>query len=359
MTSPGAGRSSGTSVSEDPSSSRIALITTGGTIASVAAADDGAPVATLSAADLLARVTLPAGIRVEPVHEAARANSWDVPPALMWQLAATVDALLAEPDVTGIVVTHGTDTIEETAFVLDLTVGSDKPVILTAAMRAADELSPDGPRNLRQACTAAASPSTRGLGTVVCLDDEFHAARWVRKTHSHRTHALQSPGHLPVGVFTPTGQLMVTVPALARSRVTWPVDPAANPVPVVSAYTGIETDTLIAVAERTGARGLVVDGFGLGNVPSAAVAAIRSLQHEGIVVVVATRVVGGGAFPVYGGEGGGAQLARDGVLGAGELSAAKARLLLMACLSGADANLTGRRFRDAIDLLGNGKWRQR
>lgn len=341
-------------MSDTPPPSSIALIATGGTIASVAA-DDGAPVAALSAADLLAGVTLPAGIRVEPVHEAARVNSWNVRPALMWQLAATVDKLLAAPGVGGIVVAHGTDTIEETAFVLDLAVGGDKPVVLTAAMRAADDLSPDGPRNMRQACVAAASPELRGLGTVVCLDDELHAARWVRKTHSHRTYALRSPGHPPVGAFTPTGRLKVTVPALARSQVTWPVDPAANPVPVVSAYTGMETDALIAIAERTGARGLVIEGFGLGNVPSSTVAAICRLRREGIVVAVATRVIGGGTFPVYGGEGGGAELAREGVLAAGELSAAKARLLLMACLSGADANVAAGRFRQAIDVLCGGK----
>jgi L-asparaginase len=341
-------------VSDDLPASRIALIATGGTIASMAAGD-GSLVAVLSAADLLARAAPPESIRVEPVHELVRVNSWDVQPSLMWRLAAQVEALLAEPDIAGVVVTHGTDTIEETAFVLELGVGSDKPVVLTAALRSADELSADGPRNLRQACMAAASRSARGLGVVVCLDGELHTARWVRKVHSYQVHALQSPGHGPVGAFTPSGELRVSVSALPRSVVEWPVDPAANPVPVVSAYTGFEPDTLMAVAERTGARGLVIDGFGLGNVPGPAVAAIRGLRREGVVVAVATRVVGGGAFPVYGGEGGGAQLVREGVLSAGELSAAKARLLLMACLSGADASLAGRRFTDAVDVLGGAK----
>jgi L-asparaginase len=161
-----------------------------------------------------------------------------------------------------------------------------------------------------------------------------------------------------VGTFTPSGELRVSVSALPRSLVDWPVDPAANPVPVVTTYTGFEPDILMAVTERTGARGLVIDGFGLGNVPGPAVEAIRELRSGGVVVAVATRVPGGGTFAVYGGEGGGAQLVREEELSAGGLSAAKARLLLMACLSGADASLADRRFRDAVDVLGGAIMRE-
>lgn len=330
---------------------RVALVTTGGTIASVAPEGRRDPVAALSAPELLAGVGDLEGIVVEPVVELARSNSWDVDPALMWGVAGRVRDLVALPEVSGVVVTHGTDTVEETAFVTDLSVGTDKPVVFAVAMRAADELSADGPRNLRAALRAAAASGT-SLGATVCLGDELHAARWVRKVHSRSMQALASPGHAPVAQAGPDGVWYASSTRLPRWPVSWPVDVRSDDVPLVAAYTGLRPDLLDAVVHCTQARGLVLEGFGLGNLPGAAVDAVERLVAQGVVVVVATRTLEGGVWPVYGGRGGGADLRRAGVVAAGELSAAKARLLLLACLSGVDAPTARARFEQAVVVLG-------
>lgn len=332
---------------------RVALLATGGTIASAATPDGAGRRAALSPAELLDAIGPLGGVSVEPVVELARVNSWDVGPQLMWSIASRVRELAARDDVDGVVVTHGTDTIEETAFVADIATSTDTPVVFVAAMRASDEPSPDGPRNLRTALLAASGTAVAGQGVTVCLDDELHAARWVRKVHSHRLHALASPGGTPLATATP-GDRLVRSPVrdLRRWSVSWPTHEVTAEVPLLTAYAGLSPHLVRTVLERTGARGLVLEGVGLGHVPAAVGGVLADAVEQGVVVVVATRVLSGGTWPVYGGAGGGVELSRSGTCDAGSLSAGKARLLLMACLAGADADAARTRFRVAVDVLG-------
>jgi L-asparaginase len=322
----------------------IVVIATGGTIASLADPETGAVRPAVSADDLVRGVP---GLGPVEVHEVARVNGWNVTPETMVEVARRAAAALAHDDVPGVVVTHGTDTVEETAFLCDITVGSDRPVVFAAAMRSGGEIAADGPRNLLCAAQVAGEPAASGLGALLVLNDEIHAARWARKQDSSRVSAFRSPGHGPVGTVVPGSVRLLARPG-RRFVVPLPSD-ALPPVPVVQTYTGIEEDLIEAVVSVTRAAGLVVEGTGLGNVPGSAERGIRAAVARGLPVVVATRVPTGGTGAVYGGPGGGVTLRDAGVIAAGGLSAAKARLLLMLLLAeGGDVRA---RFEAAVDTL--------
>jgi L-asparaginase len=308
----------------------VRLIATGGTIASLADPETGAVRPAVSAEDLVATVP---GLGPVEVESVAHVNGWNVTPETMLEVARRASG-------GGVVVTHGTDTIEETAFFCDLTVESD--VVFAGAMRNGSEVSADGPRNLLCASQVAAEP--RGLGTVLVLNDEIHAARWARKQDSSRVHALQSPGHGPVGIAVP-GTVTITMPP--PRRVLLPIPDVLPPVPIVQTYTGIEEHLIETVLDATGAAGLVLEGTGLGNVPGSAERGIRAAVERGLPVVNATRVPSGGVHAIYGGPGGVVTQRELGVIGGGHLSAAKARLLLMLLLACDSAE----RFDEAVETL--------
>jgi L-asparaginase len=335
---------------------RVAVVSTGGTIASVHSNDGEGVRAALSIEELLRRADEPTSGQVGPVVDLARVNSWNVDPALMWRVAATVDGMAAQEDVAGIVVTHGTDTLEETAFLVDVLVDTDKPVVFTAAMRSADELSADGPHNLRSALRAARSPALRGLGTLVCLDGQIQPARWARKWHTHSTGAFSGDVR-PIATLDPDGKVRRVYGDLRRW--TAPVrlqleQPRSDDVPVIQAYTGMSARAAQSLVDATSPRGVVVEGFGLGHVPASLLAVIRELVASGVVVAISTRVPTGGTWSVYGGPGGGTDLTALGVVAAGDLSAGKARLLLLACLAGQDASTAHKLFQEAVAALGQG-----
>jgi L-asparaginase len=310
----------------------VRLIATGGTIASLADPETGAVRPAVSAEDLVATVPGLGPVAVEPV---AHVNGWNVTPETMLEVARR--AAQGGP----VVVTHGTDTIEETAFLCDVTVEND--VVFAGAMRNGSEISADGPRNLL--CASQVAQEAAGLGTLLVLNDEVHAARWARKQDSSRVHALRSPGHGPVGIAVP-GSVRIALPP--PRRVLLPLPQSLPPVPVVQTYTGMEEHLIEAVLDATGAAGLVLEGTGLGNVPGSAERGIAAGVERGLPVVNATRVPTGGVHAVYGGPGGVVTLRELGVVGAGSLSAAKARLLLMLLLACDQAD----RFEEAVEVLG-------
>jgi len=310
----------------------VRVVATGGTIASLADPQTGAVRPAVGAEELVQSVPGLDGLGPIAVEEVAHVNGWNVTPPTMLEVARRVAAALADATVDGVVVTHGTDTVEETAFLCDVTVGSEKPVAFAAAMRSGSEIAADGPRNLLCAAQVAADPAARGLGTLLVLGDEVHAARWARKQDSYRTSAFASPGHGPVGQVTPGAVRMLARPPRRVSVAL----PAAldRPVPIVQAYTGMEEGLVEAVLDATAAAGLVLEGTGLGNLPGSAERGVRAARERGLPVVVATRVPTGATGAVYGGPGGGVTLRELGAVHAGALSAAKARLLLMLLLAG-------------------------
>ncbi|MDR3074186.1 MAG: asparaginase, partial [Deltaproteobacteria bacterium] len=163
---------------------KVVVFTTGGTIAMRRDPELGGAVPAVSGPELIEAVPPLADVCPVEVREFSNIPSPHFTPERMYALARTVEEALAEPDVAGVVITHGTDTMEETAYLLDLFLEGDKPVCLTGAMRSAAEISPDGPGNILCAVRCAASPAARGMGALIVMNEEVHAAREATKTHS-------------------------------------------------------------------------------------------------------------------------------------------------------------------------------
>ncbi|HYD99129.1 MAG TPA: asparaginase [Alphaproteobacteria bacterium] len=303
----------------------IAVVTTGGTIAQTADPAGGGTVPTLDGAALLAAVPGLADVAALRVEALCNIDSKDMTPALWLALAARVEAALADPAVAGCIVTHGTDTMEETAFFLDLVVASDKPVVLTGAMRSAADPFPDGPRNLLDAAIQVASPGAGGRGVTVTLNGRIHPARSLRKTSTHNLDAFSSGARGLAGSIDGGAVTWYQAP---DSRPRLPRPAALPPVAIAVAYPGADAGQ-VTDALRRAAAGLVVVGYGSGNVPAPMFEALAAARRAGLPVVVTTRVVEGRVAPVYGGPGGGVSLARIGALFAGDLAPGKARVLLM------------------------------
>jgi L-asparaginase len=325
----------------------VLILTTGGTIASLPDPDTGAKRPAVSGEELIASVPGLDEVADIEVEEVAAESSWNLTPAHMLAVARRASEALANAEVEGVVVTHGTDTLEETAFLTDLTLRADRPAVFVGAMRSPDEQSADGPRNLLNAVRVAAAPEARGAGAVMAMSDEIHAARWVRKLDTGLANAFGSPHHAPLGRVTPTE---VELPFLPPRAFT--IDPPAeltHEVPIVNAHPGMEAAVIRAVIEATDAAGLVIEGTGSGNIPGSAAGGVSYALERGLPVVVATRVPGGANRSGYGSPGGGAALAEIGAVAAGRLSAGKARLLLMVLLaSGLSGPDAASRFEEAV-----------
>jgi L-asparaginase len=252
------------------------------------------------------------------------------------RLALRIDEVFRErPGLAGVVVTHGTDTMEETAYFLDLTVRDCRPVVLTGAMRRAVDIGADGPANLFDAIRLAAHPEARRLGAVLLMNDEIFPAREVTKTHTSRPDAFAAPGAGPVGVADSDAIAFLDEP-VDRSCGADAFDlsgvESLPRVDVVYAYQGAD-GSLIRAAVAAGAKGIVTAGVGRGGTTPGQSEAIEEAVAKGVIVVASNRT-GAGRVPV-GGEG---RLddwrpGRGARLGAGDLNPQKARILLMLALT--------------------------
>jgi L-asparaginase len=246
----------------------------------------------------------------------------------MWALRGRVAELAADPEVEGIVLTHGTDSLEETAYLMTRSLDTDKPIVLTGAMRTASDLGWDGPANLLDAARVAASPESRGYGVMVVISGRIFAGIDVTKAHTHLLDAFESPGMGPVGVID-DGTVIFRRALPPRQPVLAPTSPAV-PVDIVHAYAG--ADDRLLNASRTTARGVVLAAMGRGNVPPAMVPGIERWIAEGKPVVIASRAQRGRVGVTYGYPGGGRRLRELGAIMAGGRRPQQARLDLMLAL---------------------------
>jgi L-asparaginase len=304
---------------------RLALLATGGTIACTLDAE-GRAVKTQRAADLLAAAGAPG---VTPVDHGLM-SSWDIDPPAMLDLARRVDELLGEHD--GVVVTHGTDTLEETAAFLSFAVRSPGTVVVTGAMRAADEPGSDGAANLRTALAVAGDPAARGRGALVAFGDEVHLATRVTKRHSAALLAFGSPVTGPVGLVHDGRPVFLAPP---QPPTTYDVAHADADVPLLVAMAG--APLRLVEAALAGADGLVVAGVGLGHLPSSWMPVLGEAVARGVPVVRATRTPAGPVGGRYAGPGGDVDAEERGLLSAGFRTPWAARIELVCALgSGAD-----------------------
>lgn len=323
-----------------PSLRRIVVLGTGGTIAGRAASvgdNIGYTAGQVGVADLLGDIEAPEGLALA-AEQVAQLDSKDMGPGVWLQLARRCAFWLAEPGVAGVVITHGTDTIEETAFFLQTVLAPAKPVVLTCAMRPASSLSPDGPQNVRDAIAVAATPAAQGV-TVVCAG-AVHSAFDVQKVHTYRQDAFASGDAGPIGY--------VEEGSVRRLR-EWPGPPTGTSSRILEGDEGVaaqwpRVEILTSHAGATGAvvdlllderargvagavRGLVVAATGNGTVHHALEEAALRAQDEGVAVVRATRCAGGRILP----------RPDDRLRDAGALTPVKARIALMLELIGAAA----------------------
>jgi len=305
----------------------VHVLSTGGTIASTAGAGGAAP--SLTGKDLVEAVPGLEEYADVTVESVAQSPGFDVDVETM--AAVRRRAAAVADDADGVVVTHGTDTLEETAFFLDLTL-SGVPAVVTGAQRRPDEVSADGPANLRSAVRAAAHPRVEE-GAYVAFNDELHAAREVTKAHTHRLDAFRSPDAGPVATLQRHAVRFHRDPGRRSVRI--PEDGVDTTVETVLSGAGVG-DRQLRSAVDDGVGGVVLAGTGLGNATAALGDAVGDAVAAGVPVVVTSRCHAGGTGAVYGTPGGGVTLREHGAIRGGGLRPWKARIKLLLALGHAD-----------------------
>lgn len=310
----------------------IRIITTGGTIASTKNKNSDSVVAGIKGDSLIAAIKDRLPNVTLSVDDFCTLDSAAFTLPLAFSLAQRINETLLKPDYDGVVVTHGTDTMEESAFLSDLIVQSNKPVIFTGAQRNASESDADGPRNIVEAIIAAQSDEAQNLGTLIAFEHDLHAAREVSKTHTYRVDSFRSNGFGKIGSIE-FGKVSIWRKPLMRSHIT--TTKIEDNIGFLKLAMGVNPDYL-TFAESQGVKGFVLEAFGLGNAPDGFAAKIKTLTDKNIPVIIASRCIEGRTMPIYGGDSGGVSLATAGAIFSGSLSGVKSRIAL-ACLVGAGA----------------------
>ncbi len=275
---------------------RIRLLSTGGTIAGAQTGGGrGYKAAAFSTEALLSAVPQLAELATLEVEAVAAIGSQDMDDARWLTLAARTQAALDSPEIASVVITHGTDTMEETAYFLNLALRTEKPVVLVGAMRPATAISADGPMNLYNAVAVAASPAARARGVLVVANDEIHFAREVAKTNTTQVGTFRTPLRGLAGLVH-AGRLHLYAPPVRHHTHMSVFAPlAATSLPRVDihyAHAGMRRD-LIDASLRSGARGLVLAGVGDGNLHASALAAAAEAARAGVAIVRSSRTGSG------------------------------------------------------------------
>lgn len=262
------------------------------------------------------------------VREFSNIPSCQMSPQKMHELAHAVKSALEEDETVGVVITHGTDTVEESAFYLDTTLNTQKPVVFTAAMRDAGSPSADGPKNILCAARTALAPEARSLGVLVVLNELVHSALDVTKTHSANTDAFAAPWRGPIGYVDDDAVIIRRSPV---PREHFFPDAPVGEVHLLKMTAGCDAALLDFLIEKKAA-GIVIEGFGRGNVPPAVQNSMLKAVENNIPVALSSRCGAGRPAHAYGYAGGGRISHEGGVIFAGELSGPKARIFLMLVL---------------------------
>ncbi|EOH86011.1 L-asparaginase [Enterococcus asini ATCC 700915] len=306
---------------------RILVLHTGGTIAMQEDSLTKKVAPGASNPLLSAPITVPMDVELV-VEDIFNLPSPHITPQEMLQLKERIQ-LAKLAGFAGIVITHGTDTLEETAFFLDTTIGNLMPIVITGAMRSSNELGSDGLYNFESAIRVAACPEAIDKGVLVVMNDEIHSARYVTKTHTTNVATFRTPTLGPIGLVSKKRilflQELLEIPRLD-------VDQMQGLVPIIKAYAGMQGDFLEALSQ-TAMDGLVVEALGAGNLPPATLPPLQKILASGLPVVLVSRCFNGIAEPVYDYDGGGQQLQDMGVIFCNSINSQKARLKLLVALN--------------------------
>lgn len=316
------------SVSHAEDLPNVVIVTTGGTIAEKIDPKTGGAVPAVSGKDLVKAVPGLGKIANIKVINFTNIDSSHMTPEIWASLSKKVDEALRDPDVKGAVITHGTDTMAEGSFFLDITLKTKKPVVFVGAMRNASDMSPDGPSNIYNAVVQVCSDEARDWGVTVTLNQYINSAWDVRKTQSYNMQTFMSREKGYLGYIV-QGEVYRLNDRL--NRVTLPIPEKLPKVALLKSYAGDNGD-FVRHAVDTGAEGIVVEGVGAGNVNADVYEAILYALKKDVAVVLTTRVYYGGVWPMYADKGGGATLKKSGVIMGDNFTGPKARLMLMLAL---------------------------
>ena len=311
----------------------IVLVFTGGTISMRHDVTAGGAIPALAGRDIVALVPQLNEIADLEIDEFGSYPGPHMTLERMWELRERIERHIQRADVAGVVVTHGTDSLEESAYLVARSLATDKPIVFTGAMRTSSALGWDGPANLGAAVRVAASEDSRGFGVLVVMNDRVYAGLDVTKAHTHTVDAFESPGLGPLGVVD-DGRVIFRRAIPSAFEI---VDASAlrGPVDIVYAYAG--ADSRLLDASRREGRGVVIAAMGRGNVPPHMVPGIERWLGEQKPVVVASRALRGRVGPTYGYPGGARKLHDLGVILAGSRRPQQARIdLLLALGAGID-----------------------
>ena len=308
----------------------ILLLHTGGTI-SMKVQEDGSVKPNESNPITEAKSTLASYANIIEL-EAFNLPSPHITPTEMLILRDLIETQAGLYHLDGVVITHGTDTLEETAYFLDVTTRFKFPIVLTGAMRSSNELGADGVYNLIEAVRVACDEKARDKGVLVVMNDEIHQAFNITKTSTSSVNTFQSPQYGPIGLVT---KKAVHIQQQPMRRQYVPVQQLTKKVALLKVYAGMEASIVSAVM-ASGYDGLVLEGFGQGNVPPEVAEVVTELVQNGIPVVLVSRCFNGITEGVYSYEGGGKQLEDAGVIFANGINGQKARLKLLIGLNQKD-----------------------
>lgn len=249
-------------------------------------------------------------------------------PERMFELSQKIKEIIKNKEIDGVVVTHGTDTLEETAYLLDLNIKSEKPIVVIGAMKTSSEPDWDGPKNLIDAIKIINNPNSTSMGVLVCLNGEINAASEVSKTHTEDIETFHSMDFGALGFVDREKVIFNRAPRKLETIESGNIN---SNVDLIKVYAGMN-DKFFKFSADSGAEGLVVEAFGVGNVPPPAFEGIRYARKKGIPVVLVSRCPSGETLDVYSYPGAGKWLREEGVIFANYLNGQKARIKLMLCL---------------------------
>lgn len=315
----------------------IAILFTGGTMSMKLDPETGAAVPALSGAEILEHVAGLSRVADVEYEDVSRLPGPHVTPEQMWRLARRAAAWLERPDIDGLVITHGTDTLEETAYLLDLLLVSEKPVVLVGAIRTISEPGWDGPVNLLAAVRVAADAAARGRGVLVVMNEQILTASEAQKIHTESAGSFASPEFGPVGVIDAGKVLFVRTASRHGPWIAAGAEPGLRVTRLETAVDLIKSsagsdDRFLRCSLAAQSRGIVIEAMGRGNLPPSMKPGLVAAAAAHVPIVISSRYGAGSVQERYGYEGGGHDLAQLGVIFAGRLNGLKARMKMMAAL---------------------------
>ncbi len=308
---------------------KVGIIFTGGTISMSIDKRIGAAIPSLSNEEIMSLVTNIDKYADTESISFSHSPGPHIGPKMMFKLRNTTLALLRRKDITGVVILHGTDTLEETAYLMDLTIKSNKPVVITGAMRNSSELGYDGPSNLAAAVCTAISPESKNRGVLVVLNNEVNAANEVTKTNTVSLDTFKSLKFGPLGIID-NDEVIYYRDISYRQFID--VEYFEEKVDLIKAVAGMDSSILKFCVDQ-GSKGIVLEAMGRGNIPPTMMEGIKYAIDHNVVIALTSRCPIGRVYDSYGYEGGGKTLSNLGVIFGGDLPGQKLRIKLMLALN--------------------------